>query len=423
MLTFKNLTPNEALPPEKNSRFSFLQFLLKYLFPLAVTISPWTAFTAGGSMTGFFLLRSAAPQIQNSAVKSFSTFSQFYMKGEFQPSNKIKTQMHFLSSQNYGKTIDSFEDLFQFYPSAHWLLSESVKLRLGRNLYEKNPISLSLNPFESSWYSLDGVILEYTSTQQAVNFDLWSAYLPKRWTANEREREFNYGFGFSLDINLTAVYINSFHFQVSYLADSFFDQEAKKMSRYGFTVNGTVKVLDLDYNFSAVGHGSGLQFKLEENMYHGDVRYKKPDFFNSEFFAGYHTDSPEYNPWLYNRHKNSGLSDFLQWRNLSYYFIGAAFSPLKKLDLQFVFLDFNSSSEGEIELGSFGSLIHNNEKRLPITKQETLGREFNIQALSKINKELEITLLTAFFLAQSHTLATNKKDFYNNIQLTARYKF
>ena len=420
MLQFKNFIPNKALPPE-NSRFSFLQFLLKHLFPLAIIINPWTAFAAGSSMAGFFLLRNTAPQIQNSAVKSFSTFSQFYMKGEFQPSNEIKTQMHFLSSQNYGKTLSSFENLFQFYPSAHWLLSESIELKLGRNFYEKNPISLSLNPFENSWYSLDGIILEYTSAQQAVNFDLWSAYLPKRWIANEREREFHYGLGFSLDINLTPVYINSFHFQISYLADSFVDQNAEKMFRYGFTVNGTVKVLDLDYNFSAVGHGSGLQFKWEENMYHGDVRYKKPDFFNSELFVGYHTDSPKYNPWLYDRHKNSGLSDFLQWRNLSYYFIGTVFSPLKKLNLQIVFLDFNSNSKGEIELGSFGYLIHN-QKSLDI-KKETLGKEFNIQVLSKINKELEIILLTAFFLAQSDALVKNTKDFYNNIQLTARYKF
>ncbi|MBC6415011.1 MAG: hypothetical protein GDA46_01275 [Bdellovibrionales bacterium] len=386
---------------------------------LGILISPWKSFAMGSLFEGFFLLRNTNLQIQTQSLKNFSTYSQFYLKGSFQPSNEIKTQLHFLSSQNYGEKF-SLNHLFQFYPSAHWLLSENLELKLGRNLYEKKRDSLSLNSFENSWYSLDGMILEYNT--QTLNFDFWSAYLPERWIAMERKKELNYGFGFFLDINLTSFYIiDSFRFQASYLGDSFTDQKANKMSRYGISVVGFLKTLNLGYDFSAVGQSSGLQFKLEENMYHGMIYYKKQNFFNSEFFIGYHTDSPNYNPWLYNRHEHSGLSDFLQWRNLSYYFIGTNFFPFKKLKCQITFLGFDSTSQGEIDLGAFGSFIHA-KKNINVEK-ESLGKEINIKILSKVTEVLELQLLTAFFLAQSSSLKKDKQNLYNNLQLTALYKF
>ena len=393
--------------------------LFKLSSYLTLILSPCSLFASGSFIEGSFLLRNNGFQIQSPVIKDFSTYSQFYLMGEFQPSNKIKTQIHFLSSQNYGKQA-SIEELVQIYPSAQWLLSENIELLAGRNFYKSQSTNFSLNSFESSWYSLDGLILAYTTS--VVDFDLWSAYLPKRWIAGQREREFDYGFGFFLNIDMDSFYIDSFHFEVSYLADSFVDQNADKLSRYGFTMKGTVSDLNLDYHVFAVGHSSGLEFKLEENMYHGELQYERVDFFKSKLSIGYHTDSSNYNPWFYNRHEQAGLSDYLQWRNLSYYFIQASFSPLEKLALQMMFLDFNSSNQGEIDLGYFGSAIHEGERSLSVQK-ESLGQELNLTILSQINEELKIQFLTAFFLAQSEELFKNKKKFFNNMQLTAFYKF
>ena len=384
-----------------------------------IVFSPLLLFADGSSVEGSFLLRNTGFQIQSPVIKDFSTYSQFYLKGEFQPSNKIKTEVHLLSSQNYGNENSSKGDQLQLYPSAQWLLSESIELLIGRNFYKRHSIGFSRNSFESSWYSLDGMILSYSAT--VVDFDFWSAYLPERWVAGEKEREFDYGFGFFLNIDLDSFYIDSFHFEVSYLADSFLDQNADKMSRYGFNMKGTVSDLNVDYNFFAIGHSSGLEFKLEENMYHGEIQYKKEDFFNSTLSIGYHTDSSHYNPWFYNRHEHGGLSDYLQWRNLSYYFIQASFAPLSKLAVQIMFLDFNANQQGEIDLGYFGSAIHG-DKSLSVSKG-SLGQELNLKILSQMNEQLEIQFLTACFLAQAEALTKNASGFHNNIQLSAFYKF
>ena len=402
----------------KYINFSF-QTLLTFWLRFGLILTPFFLWAEGSFVEGSFLLRNTGFQMQSPVIKNFSTYSQLYLKSEFQPTNDFKAQIHFLSSQNYGEKLD-VKELVQFYPSAGWLLSENIELQAGRNFYENNSSSFSLNSFENSWYSLDGFILAYTSS--IVDFDFWSAYLPERWTAGERKREFDYGFGFFLNIDMDSFYIDSLHFEVSYLGDSFLDQNTDKMSRYGFNIQGNISEFDLDYNFFAIGHSSGLEFKLEENMYHGEIHYKKPDFFKSAFSVGYHTDSSNYNPWFYNRHKHAGLSDFLQWRNLSYYFVQADFSPLAKLAVEMMFLNFNSSSPGEIDLGYFGSAIHDQAKNLSVRKGN-LGQELNLKILSQINQEIEIQFLTAFFLSQTEALSKNKKSFYNNIQLSAFYKF
>ena len=396
-----------------------LQILLSFWLCFGLILSPFFLWAEGNFVERSFLLRNTGLQMQSPVIKDFSTYSQLYLKGEFQPSNQLKTKVHFLSSQNYGKSV-SIKELVQFYPSARWLLSENIELQIGRNFYENSSSSFSLNSFENSWYSLDGFILAYTSS--TVDFDFWSAYLPERWIAGERKREFDYGFGFFLNIDMDSFYIDSLHFEVSYLADSFLDQNTDKMSRYGFNMKGTLSEFNLDYNFFAIGHSAGLEFKLEENMYHGELKYKQTDFFNSAFSIGYHTDSSDYNPWFYNRHEQAGFSDFLQWRNLSYYFVQASFSPLTKLAVQMMFLNFNSSSQGEIDLGYFGSAIHDQAKSLSVRKG-SLGQELNLKILSQINQEIEIQFLTAFFLSQAEALSKNKKSFYNNIQLSAFYKF
>lgn len=402
-------------------QFNFFsrQLLRKAVFCFGLAFSPLLLFADGSFVEGSFLLRNTGFQDESPDTKSFSSYSQFYLKGEFQSSNQLKAQIHLLSSQNYGKKPD-IRELVQLYPSAQWLLSENIELFFGRNFYENHSTSFSRNSFESSWYSLDGVIFSYNTS--VVDLDLWSAYLPERWMGSEKERELNYGFGFFLNIDLDSFYIDSFHFEVSYLADSFLDQKADKMSRYGFNMKGRVSELNLDYNFWTIGHSDGLEFKIEDTMYHGELQYKKTDFFDSVLLLGYHTDSSDYNPWFYNRHEQAGYSDYLQWRNLSYYFVQAGFSPLAKWTLQMMFLGFNAGTQGEIDLGYFGSAVHGGAKSLSVQKG-SLGQELNLKILSQINEDLKIQFLTAFFLSGTEALSKNKKSFYNNIQLTAFYQF
>ena len=93
------------------------------------------------------------------------------------------------------------------------------------------------------------------------------------------EQDFKYGFGFFLDIKFTENYIKSFNFHVAYLANSLNQSSSEKISRYGLALNGLFQPMNLNYTFIAIGHGSGFQFKMEENMYHFSINYSRPSFF------------------------------------------------------------------------------------------------------------------------------------------------
>ena len=371
-------------------------------------------------MEGSFLARSL---LIPKDLKSSSNYSQLYLKGKFHPSNELKIQTHFLFSQFYGESPLSLERSIEIYPSASWLVHEDILLKLGRNLYDNPfPQIVSSNPYEAVFYSFDGVFLEYSTS--ILNLNIWSAHLPKKWEGLKQEQSFKYGLGFFLDIKLIENYIKSFNFHVAYLADSLSQNTPEKISRYGLALKGFIQPVNLDYTLIAIGHGSGFQFKMEENMYHFILNYSRPDFFNSRIFTGYHTDSSQYDPWLYDRHKNAGLSDMFLWGNLSYYFAGLSVSPVNRLDIKIMFYEFKVTEKGSVKLGYLGAGTHQNHSSSILVSQEKLGREFDLQIKTKISKEFQIKLTTGLFfsLIESQGFLKNN-NFYNNIQLAGLYKF
>ena len=368
---------------------------------------------------GSFLIRSQSAQ----NLKLFSNYNQLYLNGKFQPNNKLKVQSHFLFSQFYGTAPFSVKRPIEVYPSASWLIHEDIQLKLGRNLYN-NPYHqiVSSNPYEASFYSFDGVFLEYNTSLLKAN--IWSAYLPKRWIGLNQKQELKYGLGFFLNIKFTESYIDSFNFHVAYLADSFIQQSAEKMSRYGLALKGVIQPISLNYTFIAIGHGSGFQFKMEENMYHFSLKYLRPDFFNSSLFTGYHTDSPQYNPWLYNRHKNAGFSDIFLWGNLNYYFAGLSVSPINSWDIQVVFYNFNATQNGSLKLGYAGAWIHQDQQNSISVSKGKLGQELDIQIKNQISKEFQVKLTTGLFFSQINSTGFLKEQSpYSNILLAGLYEF
>ena len=401
---------------QTNRTESAFFFLRKSLLLSLFFFSPLSS--GKTDIEGSFLIRSQSAK----NLKAFSNYSQLSLNAKFYPSNKLKIQSQFLFPQFYGTAPFSLEAPIKIYPSASWLIHEDVQLKIGRNLYN-NPYHqiVSSNPYEASLYSFDGIFLEYNTS--LLNANVWSAYLPKRWIGLKQEQELKYGLGFFLDIKLTESYIDSFNFHVAYLADSL-QQSAEKMSRYGLVLKGLIQPINLNFTFIAIGHGSGFQFKMEESMRHIACNYSRPDFFNSSFFIGHHTDSSQYNPWLYNRHKNAGFSDMFLWGNLSYYFAGFSVSPINYWDIQVVFYDFTATQNGSVELGYVGAWIHQNQQSSISVSQGKLGKELDIQIKKQISKEFQIKLTTGIFLSQIKSKGFLKEQsLYNNIQLASLYNF
>ena len=368
---------------------------------------------------GHFLVRSFSPN----NLKSFNSYSELFIHTAFYPSNELKVQSQFLFPQFYGKAPLLLKSPIEVYPSANWLIYEDIQLKLGRNIYNNLFHQIvSSNPYEASLYSFDGVFLEYSAS--ILNLNVWSAYLPKKWIGLKQEQGLRYGAGFFLDIKLKESYIDSFNFHVAYLTDSLVQSSAEKMSRYGLALKGFVQPIQLNYTFIAIGHGSGFQFKMEENMYHIALDYFRPDFLNSRFFTGYHIDSPQYDPWLYDRHKNAGLSDMFLWGNLNYYFAGLSLSPMDRLDIKIIFYGFSSTQKGSIQLGYLGAWTHKQQNNSISVSQQKLGKELGLQIKSQISKEFQIKLTTGLFFSHINSKDFLKKEgLYNNIQLAGLYKF
>ena len=198
------------------------------------------------------------------------------------------------------------------------------------------------------------------------------------------------------------------------------------MSRYGLGLEGSISSINLVYTFILLVINPGVQFKLEEKMYHFQLSYSRLDFFHSKIFVGYHTDSSKYNPWLYDRHKNSGFLDLFLWGNLRYYFLGFSASVDSLFDIKLSFYDYlnPNTDEGVVQMGSFGSLLQARHKGLIRKGGKALGRELNIKLQKEIRKDLEIHLMAGIFIPRLKSENLFKEnDLYNSIQLTGFYKF
>ncbi len=404
---------------------SYSQQLFCYFSLCAVLILflQWPASSwAQGDLEGSFRLRSNVSQSQNDSLIPFLTQWRIHLKGEYHPSNDFKAQMHILSANPYDGAL-SLDKIFNIYPSARWMIGKNFEFRLGRNLYNSQFHQIvSLNDYEPFFYAFDGLFLEYTAP--AINVKFWGARPPEQWTGLQQSQSLKYGFGFFLDIKSVLNYIESLNLHAAYLADSFFSAESRKISRYGMGLNGAVDLASLDYVFVAVGHGRGVQFKLEESMYHALLSYSRPDFFKSKIFFGYHTDSSKYDPWLYDRHKSAGLLDIFLWGNLTYYFLGLSGSAADWFDIRMVFYDLRSTDKGFVRMGYLGSLLNAKNESHARAGPQSLGRELDIQIQKQISKEFEIHLLAGLFAPHIYSKDLfKKKDFFSNIQLTGLYKF
>lgn len=401
--------------PNKNFYLKFFLFLF-YIF--SFTNKTYAQTDSQGS----FRLRISLPEIQNKPLNQFVTQGQLYLKGSYHPTNNWRGQVYSIISNPYKKKF-SFKNTIGIYPSVQWLINENMDLKLGRIFYEnKFPQIVSLNKYENFFYAFDGVFLDYNT--KILNINLWGASLPRRWIGKSQIKEFKYGFGFFLDIKSISIYIDHFNAYAAYLVDSVFDEKAKKTSRYGVGLKGSIKPINLAYTLVAVGHGEGIKFTSKQKMYHILLNYSYPELLNSAISAGYHKDSPKYNPWLYDRHRTAGFLDLFLWGNLNYFFFNLKTSPVDLLTIKLSFYNFTSTEEGFIQKGYFGSFFQPEKDSLSVNNSQELGQELDLQIQKLFKNQFEIRLLAGLFFPSS---ALKKNLFpssvYNNIQLTGLYKF
>ena len=374
--------------------------------------------------SGFLRVRGVGTEIQNNQNVDFSTHHTVQLKASIHPSPTYQTHFWLLSSSQFGEW-GPLDEIFRIHAVGQWAITENLEFRIGRMPYETGFRQIiSFNNYEDYPYAFEGAFLSYNTS--LVNVDLWGAYVPKTWKGSKEISEFKYGAGIFLDIKSVSEYLNRVNLHLTYLEQA--SEKSSKMTRYGLGFEGNIPHINVDYSLLGIAHGSGFKFKPEHKMYHVKIAYSQVEWYNSQFFGGYHNDSQKYNPWLYDRHDYGGLLDILLWGNLRYFFLGYSISFTDLFDLKICFYDMRPTEEGDIHLGRYGSLLlssDDSKDRNSFSPQKNhLGRELDIQLRKEISKDFLVDFLAGvFFPGKGMKTLFKDKNYYSNIQLSTTYKF
>ena len=375
------------------------------------------ALARGEDIKGSLRLRAVWPQIQSAKALPFLAGARLSVNTVFRPGNRLKIPVYALYSHSYGYEGANKKPL-QIYPSAAWLPTEDLEFTVGRILYESKFHQIaSLNDYGPFWNSFDGVFLKYSL--DTVSIKLWTAFLPVEQQL-EPALGLKYGAGAFLDLKLMLSYVDEFTVYAAWMGSSFFDSQAEKMSRYGLGLKGEINRIFINYSFVWAGHGQELKFTPEQDMYHFSLTWSAEQFFDSKIFAGWHRDSKEYRPWLYDRHNNAGLLDVFLWRNLSYYFAGGQMSAGDGWALSLFFYNFEPTKAGELSAAWFGRLVETTGRGPSLSGG---GQELDLRLKKAIREDFTLELSGGLFSPRLFTADFFNKPFLNNIQLTGLYKF
>ena len=368
--------------------------------------------------------RALSKQTQDSNQSSFSADQSFHLKGVIRPSETFETHFWLLSHAFFDKNpVGSV----RIYGLGKWSFTKELSLRLGRVPYETRFHQIvSTNPMEDYPYFFDGLFVNYSTS--LINADVFGAYIPKQYLGLQEFPRLKYGTGIFLNINSVSDFLNHVNLHLVYLSDSFFETDSQKTTRYGIAIDGNLANMNLDYKLIGIAHGSGFKFRSDQNMYHVEIAYSQFEWYESRFSAGYHSDTEHYDPWLYDRYKNTGLLDLFLWGNLTYFYVGYEASFTSLFDLSLSFHNISSTSSGKIHLDRQGFALLSKDGSAADKKVsgvgEFLGREMDVTFIKKINNEFKLNLLLGVFMpGQSMKDLLKEADYYTNIRLTSIFKF
>lgn len=368
----------------------------------------------------FFKLRTEVQNIQNSNYSTLSTDQTFRLKGIIRPSEVFETHFWLLSHAYFDKDP---QGSVRLYVLGKWFLNKELSLVMGRIPYESHFHEIiSTNSIETYPYFLDGLFVNYST--RLIHLDIFGAYMPKQYIETQELPSLRYGTGVFLDLHSISEFFNHVNLHLVYLSNSFFKEESEKTTRYGAAIDGNVASMNLDYKLIGIAHGDGFKFRSNQSMYHVELAYTKLEWSGSRFFVGYHSDTENYNPWLYNRYKNAGFLQLFLWGNLTYAYAGYKTSFFN-FDFQLVFHNMKSTARGKVRLGQKAyridrSVMHHQAS----APKEFLGRELDMIFIKKMNDEFKILMLVGAFQPGGSVKNLLKgMNYYTNIKLTGVYKF
>ena len=260
---------------------------------------------------------------------------------------------------------------------ATWMVTEDIKLKLGRQNYSiADGTLMGQNDWMPTPYAFEGLLANYE-----LEFGKFQAFAFKfrdfgfdaaRSQASDPERN---AYGVNFDLKTMPEMIKSVNVHViKDRGDAIVDQNVadltekdygRSITRYGLSAGLAFSILDLKVWYEAMTgeyHELAADFKKTSfsargDMVQAELAARFEGFMNTRFFARYHRDSGNkdqstrtdydaYDPYFMNQHGAAGQMDLLSWGNLTFIELGGSMKPLDSTSVGVAYWMFSKTETG-----------------------------------------------------------------------------
>ena len=278
--------------------------MLKMLMILLTAFTGLQVLAVDGDFGGQYRLRTSVglqsndvSNLLNGEPQLSGMDNRVYLSGSFRPSESFEGNSAAYFSLNNPQ--------LQFTPMAYadWMLSDEFMLRVGRSSYEIADGSvIGMNDYETVPLYFDGVFLTHSS--EAFGADLVVAKGTSSVSADVATVTETLAI-VSLDVRSFPEVLKKANVHiVAPLSDY-------SRSRAGVTLSGG----GMGFGYRATAAVSSLkEIGMDSLLLDGKVSYRyEMDSSTLKFYVGGHMDGANYDAFLYDRHRNAGKLDLVNW--------------------------------------------------------------------------------------------------------------
>ena len=280
--------------------------MFKVGFILVLALSILQVGAVDGEFSGEYRLRFAG---QNSASDFSSLLTddaeisgrdmRAKISGAFRPSEAFE------GSSSLYSTFNAQGSDIQMYAHGDWLITDEFMIRAGRSVYKIGDGSvISSNNYEDYPNYFDGVFLSHSS--ESLGADLALAYPggSYHWEGQGSPAVLLHLTARSFPELLNKANI---HF-IAPLSSEWLDHT---QTRAGVTVGGGMS--GVHYR-ATVAASSVTNPSMDNLLFEMKAGYSfEMDHSTAKIYLGYHLDGAQYDPFMYDRHKNAGKLDIVRW--------------------------------------------------------------------------------------------------------------
>ena len=283
--------------------------MLKSIVILASVLAGFQALAVDADFSGSYRFRLTSDVLDSSAVnfdavKNMGFENRTQVSGSFRPSESFEgnAALHL----NYASPAD-VNQAYEVY--GDWMLSDEFMLRVGQSSYKIADGSvIGLNDYQAFPTLLRGAFLTHSSE----NLGLDVALVQKSRTLSLIEGTNNPFLIVSVDVKSLPDAVKDINLHA--IVNNVMEGNVVGDSRVGLTLGGDLP-MNLGYRATVASSSLDMDSVQDNLMVDGKIKYKhEMDNSKVKVYVGGHLDGANYDPFLYEIHKNAGsLDSLVQW--------------------------------------------------------------------------------------------------------------